>query len=174
MKEEYSRIRVSLVKTSAENTQRSTLASKCFKMLYHERPRKHFRLFFTAKASPYRPSKANPSHKISTMRERVEYSPGLFREAVKACCIPLIYRVWCTQSPNFRASAVHKLKTKTKNWYEYGTWLFKTPWCQTWKNVQNTSFHIEDRALLDLHLNWHLMLYFLYEGGYQNGTHDSR
>lgn len=131
-------------------------------------------VYFTAKASPYRPSKANPSHRISMMRERAEYSPGLFREAVKACCIPLIYRVWCTQSPNFRASAVHKLKTKTKNWYEYGTWLFKTPWCQTWRNVQNTSFHIEDRALLDLHLNWHLMLYFLYEGGYQNETCDSR
>lgn len=107
-------------------------------------------VYFTAKASHYRPSKANPSHKIFMMRERAEYSPGLFREAVKACCIPLIYRVWCTQSPNFRASAVHKLKTKTKNWYEYGTWLFKTPWCQTWKNVQNTSFHIEDRALLRL------------------------
>lgn len=106
--------------------------------------------------------------------ERAEYSPGLFREAVKACCVPLIYRVWCTQSPNFRASAVHKLKTKTKNRYEYGTWLFKTPWCQTWRNVQSTSFHIEDRALGGLHLDGRRMLYFLYEGGYQNGTRDSK
>lgn len=77
--------------------------------------RKHPRQNYTKQPTIALP-KHPPSHKISRIRERAEYSPGLFREAVKACCIPLIYRIWCTQSPNFRASAVHKLKNKKLMW----------------------------------------------------------
>lgn len=77
--------------------------------------RKHPRQNYTKQPTIGLP-KQPPPHKIAGIWQRAEYSPGLFREAVKACCIPLIYRIWCTQSPNFRASAVHKLKNKKLMW----------------------------------------------------------
>lgn len=38
------------------------------------------------------------------------YSPGLVRVAVEAGRIPLLYRIWCAQAPDFRAIAVHTEK----------------------------------------------------------------
>lgn len=81
------------------------------------------------------------------------YSPGLVRVAVKAWGIPLFYRIWCTQSPNFRAIAVHKVKKQkqkkqkhkeTKN-DKHGAWFIQKYQDEVpWRDNQRASFLLFD------------------------------